>query len=289
MKNLCLFLAVKFSKMASESFFKGKVVVITGASSGIGLGFAQVLGKSGAKLALAARSLDKLEQIRSEIVGLGGQAVCVQTDVSIESDCKRLVDETVAAYGGIDILINNAGISMRAAFADIDLNVIRQVVDINFWGTVYCTKYAYPWILKSKGTIVGISSITGFTGLPGRTGYAASKFAMHGFLETLRMENLKTGVHVLIVAPGFTASNVRINALTKDGTPQGNTPREEKKMMPPEEVALRTLKAIRKRKRTLILSAMGKATFIVNKFFPAFIDRMSYREMAKEPDSPFKL
>jgi len=130
----------------------------------------------------------------------------VSADVSVEEDCKRLIKEAVDKFGTVDILINNAGISMRALFEEVDLSVLKQVMDINFWGTVYCTKYALPYLLKQKGSVVGVSSIAGYKGLPGRTGYSASKFAMQGLLETLRIENIKKGLHVLIACPGFTAS-----------------------------------------------------------------------------------
>lgn len=268
---------------------QNKVIIITGASSGIGLACAREFAHRGAKLALAARSIEKLEEVKQEFATQGVEAIAVQCDVSVEDDCRRLIDSTVKAFGKIDILINNAGLSMRAAFADTDLSVLKRLMDVNFWGTVYCTKYALPWLLKTKGSVVGISSIAGFIGLPGRTGYSASKFAMHGFLETLRTENLKTGLHVLIAAPGFTASNVRKAALTADGSNQGETPRAEDKMMSAEEVAVHLAKAIKKRKRTLILTFVeGKLTVFLSKWWPSLVTRLSYNHMAKEPDSPFK-
>jgi len=268
---------------------KDKVIIITGASSGIGLACAREFAARGAKLSLAARSIEKLEELKAELAVKGVESIAVKCDVSIEDDCRHLVDETVKAFGKIDILVNNAGLSMRAVFADTDLSVLKRLMDVNFWGTVYCTKYALPWLLKTKGSVVGISSIAGFIGLPGRTGYSASKFAMHGFLETLRTENLKTGLHVLIAAPGFTASNVRKAALTADGTNQGETPRAEDKMMSAEEVAVHLAKAIEKRKRTLILTFVeGKLTVFLSKWWPSLVTRLSYSHMAKEPDSPFK-
>jgi len=177
---------------------------------------------------------------------------------------------------------------MRALFEDVDLNVIRQLMNTNFWGTVYCTKYALSYLLKSKGSVVGVSSIAGYKGLPGRTGYSASKFAMQGFLETLRIENLKKGLHVLIACPGFTASNIRNTALAKDGSMQGESPLNEGKLMTSEEVARRIIMAIEKRKHRLVLTTQGKLIVFLNKFFPKIIDKMVYNHMAKEPDSPFK-
>ena len=266
-----------------------KVTIITGASSGIGLACALEFASRGARLALAARSLDKLESIQKELQSKGSDVIVVKTDVSIDEDCKHLIEQTISAFGRIDVLVNNAGLSMRAAFADTDIKVLKTLMDVNFWGTVYCTKYALPWLLKSKGSVVGISSIAGFMGLPGRTGYSASKFAMHGFLETLRTENLKTGLHVLIAAPGFTASNVRKVALTASGQQQGETPRAEDKMMSAEAVAKHLAKAIIKRKRTLILTFVeGKLTVFLNKWCPSLVSKLAYNHMAKEPDSPFK-
>jgi short-subunit dehydrogenase len=158
-------------------------------------------------------------------------------------------------------------------------------MDINFYGTVYATKAALPWLKKSKGSIVGISSVAGFKGLPGRTAYSASKFAMEGFLEALEGELLRKGVHVLVACPGFTASRIRENALTKDGSSQKESPREEEKMMQPEEVAAKIHQAILKRQRRLVMSIEGKLSYWLNKFFPAFVLRKVYEKMAAEPGS----
>jgi len=266
---------------------KDKVVIITGASSGIGRALAGECSRKGAKLVLAARKRDRLLDVESRLKKENPQVITIPADVSREEDCRALADFAVKTFGGIDVLINNAGISMRASFLELDLKVIREVMDVNFWGTVYCTKYALPWLLRSQGSLVGISSIAGYKGLPGRTGYSASKFAMQGFLEVVRMENLKKGLHVLIACPGFTASNIRKTALDKAGNPQGESPREEEKMMSAEEVAVRIVRAVEKRKRTLILTAQGKLTVTLNKFFPGFMDGVVYRHLSKEPDSPF--
>jgi short-subunit dehydrogenase len=177
---------------------------------------------------------------------------------------------------------------MRALFKDTEINVIKQLMDVNFWGMVYCTKYALPFILKSKGTIVSISSVAGWRGLPGRTGYSASKFAMQGFMEALRTENIHTGIQVLTICPGFTASNIRNTALNNEGKQQGESPRDESSMMTSEEVAMHIAKAIQARKKTLILTTQGKFTVLLNKFFPSFMDNIVYNHMAKEKDSPFK-
>ncbi len=267
---------------------KGKVVIVTGASSGIGKALAEKSAQMGAKVILAARDIEKTKLISEKLTNNGFECIAIKTDVSIEEDCKNLINKTIELYGKIDILINNAGISMRALFEEVDLKVIKQLMDVNFWGTVYCSKYALPHLIATKGSIVGVSSIAGYKGLPGRTGYSASKFAMQGFLEVVRIENLKKGLHVLIACPGFTASNIRKTALAKDGKQQGETPRDENKMMSADEVANRIIKGIKARKRTIIMSTDGILTVMLNNFFPAWVDKLVYNHMSKEVDSPFK-
>ncbi len=265
-----------------------RTIIITGASSGIGEALAYHAAAKGYNICIAARSIEKLESIREKISDMKVACIAVRADVSIEADCTNMVRQAVDAFGGVDVLINNAGISMRAVFNDCDLNVIRQVMDINFWGTVYSTKAALPYLLKSKGSVVGVSSIAGIKGLPGRTGYSASKFAMHGFLESLRLENMKTGLHVLVACPGYTASNIRSAALNKSGVSQAESPYDEQKLMQPEEVAEAIFNAIERRKNYIYLSFQGKATFFLSKFFPKLLDRLVYKTVAKEKDSPFK-
>ena len=267
---------------------KDKVVIITGASSGIGQACAMKFAKEGAIVVLAARNIEKLNDIVDDIKIGKGQALAVQTDVSKEEDCQKLMDTTIEYFNQIDVLINNAGISMRSIFADTEIAVIKKLMDINFWGTVHCTKIALPHLLKMQGSVVGVSSIAGFKGLPGRAGYSASKFAMHGFLECLRIENLKKGLHVLIVAPGFTNTNIRNTALVGDGSTQSETPLEESKLMSAAEVADHIYNGIVKKKREVILTNQGKLTVLLNKFFPGFMDKMVFNHFAKEKDSPLK-
>ena len=267
--------------------FEGKIIIITGASSGIGLASARLFASKGAKLILAARSQDKLDAISMEL-SCQTDVLCLKTDVSIEADCRNLVEKGVERFGGIDILINNAGLSMRAMFKDLDLSVIKNLMDVNFWGTVYCTKYALPYILKVHGSVVGVISIAGFAGLPARTGYSSSKYAIRGFLDTLRIEHLKDNLHVMVFAPGFTSSNIRNTALTADGSQQGETPRDEGKMMSANRVAEYLAKGISKRKSQMILTPIGKLTVFLSKTFPRLTDRLEYDYMSKEPNSPLK-
>lgn len=270
------------------SFFADKVIIVTGASSGIGLASARLFGREGAKVVMAARSLDRLEALAGSVAP-EDRVLCVKCDVSREDDCRVLVEKTVERFGRVDILVNNAGISMRAMFRDLDLSVIRRSMDVNFYGTVYCTKYALPYLLESKGTVVGVISVAGFKGLPGRTGYSASKFAVYGFLDALRVEHLYDGLHVMLFAPGFTASNIRKSAMTADGSPQGESPRDEGKMMTAEQCARHMLSGIRRRKRRMVLTLLGKITVFFNKFSPGFVDRVEWRVMAREPDSPLRM
>lgn len=271
----------------NNNYFKDKVIIVTGASSGIGLASARLFASYGAKLSLAARSIDKLEVLAEEI-GEKDNVLCVKTDVSKEGECRSLIAQTIEKYGRIDILVNNAGVSMRAMFRDLDLKVLKSLMDVNFWGTVYCTKYALPWLLKSKGSVVGVISIAGYAGLPARTGYASSKYAIRGFLDTLRIEHLYDDLHVMVFAPGFTASNVRNAALTADGSMQGKTPRDEGKMMTAERVAEYLAKGLRKRKSEMILTPIGKLTVLMHNLFPRLTDKLEFSYMAKEPDSPFR-
>jgi short-subunit dehydrogenase len=269
--------------------FKNKVIIITGASSGIGRACAVELAKRGASLVLAARQYVTLCELTAMLEKeYGIKAVAVQADVSNEADCKHLITQALLTFSKIDVLINNAGLSMRALFNDLDLSVLKNLMDVNFWGTVYCTKFALPEILKTKGTIVGVSSIAGYRGLPGRTGYSASKFAMNGFMEALRTELLKTGVNVMVACPGFTTSNIRVAALAENGQAHGETSMEEGKMMSPEEVAEAIVNGIIARKRTLIMTGQGKLTVWLNKLLPALADNLVFKHFTKEKNALIK-
>ena len=265
-----------------------KVIIITGASSGIGRALAFEFASRNYKLVISARNEKNLESVKNDLINKKCEVVSVIADVSIEDDCRKIIETAISNYGKIDILINNAGISMRAIFEELELKVLHKLMNTNFWGTVNCTKHALPWLLKSKGSVVAVSSIAGFAPLPGRTGYSSSKYAIHGFLQTLRVENIKKGLHVMIAAPGFTASNIRMTALIGDGSEQGETPRAEEKLMSAEKVAYFIANGIEKRKRTVILTTQRKMIVLLYKFFPKMMDKIIYNQMAKEPDSPFK-
>lgn len=258
-----------------SSFFTNKVVVVTGGTEGIGRALVEKLLNQGAKVATCGRNHDKLYDLQSDYASFPLHTFVA--DVSSENDCRNFIESTLKVWGQIDILINNAGVSMRALLKDLSTEVLHKVMDINFFGAVYCTKYALESIIARKGCIVGISSIAGYRGLPGRSGYSASKFALQGWLEAVRTELLDEGVHVMWVSPGFTSSNIRNAALNEKGQSQGESPMDESKMMRADECADHILRAIEKKKRTLVMTFTGKRTVFINKFFPAWADKLVHR------------
>ena len=254
------------------SYFADKVVVVTGGSGGIGKALVELLLQKGARVATCGRNYEKLYSLQTHHAG---RPLHIATaDVSKQDDCRRFIVSVIKTFGTIDILVNNAGVSMRALFKDVELETLHALMDINFWGTVYCTKFALNEIIKNKGAIIGVSSIAGFRGLPGRTGYSASKFAVNGFLEALRTEVMDDGVNVMWISPGFTTSNIRNVALNKDAKPQKENPMDEEKMMSAEECAHYVLKAIEKKRRTMVLTFLGIRTVLMNRFFPALTDKL---------------
>jgi short-subunit dehydrogenase len=257
------------------NFFKDKVVVITGGSDGIGKALIDQLIPLGAKIATCGRNQDKLYNLQVQYSHHLLHAVVA--DVSRYDDCRNFINSTIETFGGIDILINNAGVSMRALLRDVDIDVIRKVMDINFYGTVYCTKLALESVIENKGTIVGVSSIAGYRGLPGRSGYSASKFAVNGWLEAVRTELIDTGVNVMWVSPGFTTSNIRNASLNPEGLSHGESSMDESAMMSAADCAKHILEAIEHQKRNLVLTFTGKRTVWMNKFFPAWTDKMVHK------------
>lgn len=254
------------------NFFTNKVVVITGGSDGIGKALIDALIPLGASIATCGRNQDKLYQLQVQYSNYLLHTMVV--DVSRYDDCKKFIDSTIQTFGGIDILINNAGISMRSLLKDIDVTVIEKVMDVNFMGTVYCTKLALESIISRRGTIVGVSSIAGYRGLPSRSGYSASKFAVNGWLEAIRIELQESGVNVMWVCPGFTKSNIRHAALDSNGNSLGEGKMDESIMMDTSVCANHILTAIQKKKRSLILTIKDKRTVVLNWLFPKLMDRL---------------
>jgi dehydrogenase/reductase SDR family protein 7B len=267
---------------------KDKVVIITGGSSGIGRALAEEFGLRGSKILITGRNAQDLDSAVKELKLKGIDIAGFQSDVSREEDNNRMAQAALEKFGRIDVIINNAGISMRALFEEVDMEVIKKVMDINFYGVLYATKACLPQIIKNKGSIIGISSIAGYRGLPARAGYSSSKFALNGFLEVLRTEMLYKGVHVLTACPGFTTSNIRKRSLTKDGRTQGDSPRNEDAMMSAAECAQHIYRATVSRKKILILTSQGKLAVFLNKWLPSLMDKVVYKEMAKEANSPVR-
>jgi len=267
---------------------KNKTVIITGGTSGIGFALAARFLKEGFYVVITGRDEQRLDRAVKKLSETSDNIFGIAADAASFEDCKKAVEFAIEKCGRIDVLVNNAGMSMRGLFADTDLDVLHKLMNINFWGTVYFTKLTLPYLLQTKGSVVGISSIAGKKGLPGRTGYSASKFAMEGFLETIRTENLKKGLHVLVACPGFTASGIRNASLGPDGKSQKESPLDESKLMTADQVAGHIFNAVSRRKRDLILTVNGKLTVWLDKFFPKTIDKLVYNHMAKEPGSPFK-
>ncbi len=264
--------------------FKDKSIIITGASAGIGEELAVELAKRGAKLTLAARSAEALDRVVRRCIEAGTQAIAVPTDVGNQESCRQMVARAVEKFGGVDVLVNNAGIGMWARFEEVtDLSIYDQLMRINYLGSVYGTAYALPYLKKSRGLIVAVSSLTGKTGVPTRTGYAASKHAMQGFFDSLRIELRETGVDVLIVSPGFVATDIRARALGSDGKAKGESPREESSdTMSVAECVRLMIGAMEKRQRELVMTTRGKLAQWMKLIAPAVVDRIAQQAVQEK-------
>lgn len=266
--------------------FIDKTFIITGASAGIGKALAFKLASQGAKLVLAARNQDALEKIADACIQSGTQALSVPTDVTKPEDCCHLIEQTVKHFGTIDGLVNNAGIGMSVRFEEVkDLTLFERIMQVNYLGSVYCTYYALPYLKTSKGLLVAISSLTGKTGIPTRSGYAASKHAMQGFFDSLRIELRGTGVDVLVVSPGFVATDIRNRILGADGKPiVTGLPKGQKNIMSVEECTEQILRAMQGRKRELVMTSQGRLGRWLKLIAPDLLDRMIYQKIFSKLD-----
>lgn len=259
-----------------NEYFKNKSIVITGASSGIGEELAYRLATKGANLSIAARRKERLEAVQAECEKRGGLTITVPTDVTEQVQCESLIRKTVEVFGGIDLLVNNAGVSMWAPFDEVtDLSIFEKIMRVNYLGSVYCTHYALPYLKAARGQIVGVSSLTGKNGVPTRSGYAASKHAMVGFFDTLRIELSQEGVDVTMIYPDFVATDTRKHAYRGDGKPVGESPVRETEIMTVEECVDLMLPAIMKRKRELVMSLRAKVGQYVKLFAPGLVDNIA--------------
>ena len=253
---------------------KDKVVIITGASSGIGAALARHLSQAGAKLALAARNAENLAAVAADCPG----AIAIPTDVTDEAACRALVDRTVQEFGQLDVLVNNAGLSMLARFDELDdLRIFETLMQVNYFGAVYCTGAALPHLKESRGLVVAISSLAGVTGVPLRTGYAASKHALQGFMDSLRIELMDSGVDVCMVSPGFVDTQIREHSLSADGTPLGYNPLQGRALTSPQEVAEIIAQAMAARKREVRVGRRGKLLPLGKVLLPGLVDRIARR------------
>jgi short-subunit dehydrogenase len=260
---------------------QGKTAVITGASSGIGEELAVVLASRGANLVLAARREEELTRVAKRCEQAGGRALSVPTDVSDQESCRRMVDRAAEAFGGIDLLVNNAGVTMWARFDEVtDLSLYERLMRVNYLSAVYCTYYALPHIKARKGQLVAISSLTGKTGVPTRTAYAASKHAMQGFFDSLRVELLGTGVDVLVVSPGFVDTPIRSRAVGPDGKLVAHIRHDESRdTMDVHTCVAQIVSAIDRRQRELVMTARGKVGMFLKLVAPGLVDRIALRAM----------
>jgi short-subunit dehydrogenase len=262
--------------------FSGRTIAITGASDGIGAELARQLSTPGVRLALAARGLEKLEKVSSECRTLGAEAVAVRCDVAVEADCKAFIDKTASSFGGLDVLVNNAGVSGHASFEEVtDFGWYEQMMRINYFGSLWCTRYALPMLKARRGQLVAISSLAGKTGVPGRTAYSPSKAAQALFFEALRLELKGSGVDVTVVFPGVVATGIRHHGYGPDGKPAGKSGLREENAMSVEECARQILEAIAGRKRELVMTLQAKVGLWLKLAAPEAVDRMVLKAVKK--------
>ena len=253
-----------------------KRIILTGASEGIGRALALALAARGARLALAARDRQRLESLAQECRALGGDARALPTDVTNAQDCEWLVAETVKAFGGIDVVIHNAGITMWSRFDALqDLSILERIMEVNYLAPARLTALALPHLKQSKGLLVAVASLAGLTGVPERSGYAASKHAMVGFFDSLRIELAGTGVDVSVIAPDFVVSEIHKRAIGPDGEPLGESPMMQSKIMTATDCAARIVRAIAKRERLVLMSPRGRLGRWLKLLAPTWIDRIA--------------
>jgi short-subunit dehydrogenase len=253
--------------------FQGKTILITGASDGIGRALALELARDAPNLALAARSEEGLAKVGAECRALGAKAFTATTDVADPGACRAFVEQSREYFGGIDVLVNNAGMTLWTRFDEVkDFAAFHRIMDVNYFGTLYTTAAALPYLKQSRGLIVGVSSVAGLTGVPERTGYAASKHAMIGFLDSLRIELRGTGVDVTVVAPDFVVSQIHRRAIGADGLPIGKSPLDERRVMTAETCARLIRRAMQKRQRLLITSTRGRSARLMKLVIPGVVD-----------------
>jgi len=263
--------------------FDDKVAFITGGTSGIGRAAAERLATLGAKVAIAGRNRQVLAEVVDHVANNGGEAFAVSCDVTESSQVEQAVSATVNRFGKLDILLASAGLSLRAYFEKTCLEALERVMRVNFFGTLYATHFALPHIIKSKGSLVAMSSLTGKRGIPSYALYGASKFAIQGMYEALRLEVARHGVHVGIVSPAFVATPLRVNVLAADGQPWANPPPPPFKIWPVEKCVDRIVRLIHKREAEAILPWRAKPLLLLDDLLGHVIgDRILTRNFPPE-------
>lgn len=265
--------------------FEGKVVLVTGASSGIGAELARQFAAAGARTVLAARDLHKLEDVANTIRNRGGDAFVVPVDVTVESSCREMIEKTVEHYGKLDILVNNAGLRFHGRFDEVtDLTAYDNIMRVNYLGAVFCTSYALPHLKKSRGQIVAIASLQSWAGVPTRSAYCASKHAMMGFFDSIRVELADDGVSVTVIYPSFVYSDDNARVISADGKAVGD--RAVKRMpgdaMSAAECARLTLDAVAKRKRHVLMTWRAKVGRVLKLISPSLVDRLARSAVSKK-------
>jgi short-subunit dehydrogenase len=270
-----------------EMPFTSKVIVITGASDGIGAELARQLARDRPRLVLAARRVDALEKVRDQCRALGAEAIGVPTDVTSEDACRNLIGRAVETFGGIDVLVANAGVSMHARFDAIeDFSTFERLFRINTMGTIWCVRHAYPHLKQSHGLIVGVASMAGRTGVPERTTYCASKFAQAGFLDALRIEAADHGIGVMVAYPGVVATEVRRRGWNGRGEPAGVSGLSEDNAMPVDQCARLIIDGMRHRRREVVMSLRERVGLWLKLISPATVDRMARAALNSKAGEP---
>jgi len=260
------------------------VVAITGAASGIGRALARRYASSGARLGLLDLDVTGLDALAAELAEGGTDVHAVACDVTRWEDCENAIDSIIDVYGGVDVLINNAGITHVSPFADTDVSVVRRVMEVNFFGALYCTRAAVASLVARRGLVIVLSSVAGFSPLVGRCAYSASKHALHGLFETLRSEQRESGLGVMMVCPGFTRTGIDAAALGGDGRALRAPRNVYGRQANPDEVAEAIVRAALRRRRLLVLSPVGKLAYAVSRVWPSLFERMMTRRMRIAPD-----
>ena len=262
--------------------YTDKVIVLTGASQGIGRALALRLAEQRPRLVLAARDAGALEAVAEECEGRGARTLAVPTDVTEAARCRVLVEATLDRFHALDVLVNNAGIGLIARFdALVDLSLYERVMRVNYLGSVYPSYFALPHLKRSRGQIVAMASLAGLAGVPTRSGYAASKHAMIGFFDSLRIELAPEGVDVTIVCPYFVRSEIRRRSSGPDGEPLGQSPVREARVMTAEACARLTVSAMEKRQRMLVMTLKGKLGRVARLVSPALVDAIARRAVER--------